>query len=75
LFLTNQEQGLFIRRNTLQPDAIEIPPELQSSGLHPAEQKLLALIRQVGHGILAEVRIADGLPVFVKELQANIKLL
>jgi len=56
------------------PSAIEIPADLQQLGLHPAEQKLLALMRTKQHGILAEVKFADGIPVFVREVEKNIKL-
>jgi hypothetical protein len=59
----------------LSPCEIQIPAELQRIGLHPAEQLLLALMRHLQHGTLSEVRIVDGLPVFVKQVHANVKLI
>jgi hypothetical protein len=41
--------------------------------LHPAEAKLLQHIRELGHGVL-EVRVADGVPVFIELKTRKIKL-
>jgi len=53
---------------------IVVPPEWQRLGLHPSQVRLLALMQAMGHGLLTEVKVADGLPVFVKEVQTHIRL-
>jgi hypothetical protein len=41
--------------------------------LHPAEARLLQHIRELGHGTL-EVRVADGVPVYIEVKTRGIKL-
>jgi len=42
-------------------------------GLHPAEQKLLALVRQLRFGTIQRLVVRDGLPAFVEEVTQTIK--
>lgn len=42
--------------------------------LHPAEVRLLLLIRGLGHGMLHHVTVADGVPVLVAWLEHKVKL-
>lgn len=42
--------------------------------LRAPEIKLLLLMRALGHGILREVVVHDGLPVYVNQVEKKVKL-
>ena len=42
--------------------------------LHPAEVRLLRLIRHLGHGTIESIDVADGVPTLIKQVQQKIRL-
>ena len=42
--------------------------------LHPAEVKLLRLIREVGHGTIERISVHDSLPIYVEQVSRKIRL-
>ena len=42
--------------------------------LHPAEAKLLRLIRHVGHGTIERISVHDSLPTYVEQVSKKIRL-